>query len=77
MGSTPFELVYGLNVVLPIEFLMPTLGTTAAALQWDGHALSSRLSELQNLDETRLTAVHAMYVEKCRHKAWHDKNLRL
>ena len=47
-----------------------------AALHWDGHALSNRLSKLQNLDETRMTAVHAMYVEKRRRKAWHDKNLR-
>ena len=76
VGSTPFELVYGLNAVLPIEFLMPTL-RTAATLHWDGHALSNRLLELQNLDETRLTAVHAMYVEKRRRKAWHDRDLRL
>ena len=76
VGSTPFELVYGLNAVLPIEFLMPTL-RVAAELEWDGHAMSNRLSELQNLDERRLTAVHAMYVEKRRRKAWHDKNLRL
>ena len=45
VGSTPFELVYGLNAVLPIEFLMPTL-RTAVALHWDGHALSNRLSKL-------------------------------
>ena len=74
MGSTPFELVYGLNVVLPVAFLMPTL-RTAAVLHWDNHALSHRLFELQNLDETRLTIVHTMYVEKCRRKAWHDRNL--
>ena len=76
VGSTPFELVYGLNAVLPIEFLVPTL-RVAAELHWDGHAMSNRLSELQHLDERRLTAVHAMYVEKRRRKAWHDKNLRL
>ena len=39
--------------------------------------MSNRLSELQSLDERRLTSVHAMYVEKRRRKAWHDKNLRL
>ena len=25
VGATPFELVYGLNAILPIEFLVPTL----------------------------------------------------
>ena len=64
IGSTPFELVYGLNAILPIEFLMPTLLRTIATLHWDGHALSHRLSKLQNLDETRLTTVHTMYIEK-------------
>ena len=76
VGSTPFELVYGLNAILPIEFFMPTL-RVAAELEWNGHVMSNRFSELQQLDERRLTAVHAMYVEKRRRKAWHDKNLRL
>ena len=35
------------------------------------------LSELTNLEERRLTAVHAMYVEKRRQKAWYDKNRRM
>ncbi|MCO5577321.1 hypothetical protein L7F22_031149 [Adiantum nelumboides] len=76
VGSTPFELVYGLNAVLPIEFLLPTL-RVAAELQWDGHAMSNGMNELEHLDERRLTAIHAMYVEKRRRKAWHDKNLRV
>ena len=76
VGSTPYELVYGLNAVLPIEFIMPTL-RVATELQWDGLAMSNRLAELNHLDERRLTAVYAMYVEKRRRKAWHDKNLRL
>ena len=67
VGSTPFELVYGLNAILPIEFLMPTL-RTAAVLHWGSHAMSHRLSDLENLDETILAAVHAMYVEKRRQK---------
>ena len=50
IGSTPFKLVYGLNAVLPNEFLMPTL-QIAAMLHWDDHALLNRLSELENLDE--------------------------
>ena len=37
---------------------------------------ANRLSELTNLEERRLTTVHAMYVEKHRRKAWYDKNLR-
>ena len=39
MGATPFELVFGLNTILPIEFLVPTL-RVAKELNWTGHELS-------------------------------------
>ncbi|MCO5548049.1 hypothetical protein L7F22_001505 [Adiantum nelumboides] len=37
----------------------------------------ARMNELEHLDERRLTAIHVMYVEKRRRKAWYDKNLRV
>ena len=53
VGTTPFQLMYGLNALLPIEFLVPTL-RVAKDLQWIGNKLSERISELEKLDETRL-----------------------
>ena len=50
IGSTLFKLVCGLNAKLYIEFLMPIL-QIGAMLHWDSHALSKRLSKLENLDE--------------------------
>ena len=47
VGTTPFQLVYGLNAILPIEFLVPTL-RVATDLQWNGHELSERINELEN-----------------------------
>ena len=38
VGTTPFHLVYGLNAILPIEFLVPTL-RFATDLEWTGHEL--------------------------------------
>ena len=35
VGTTPFELTYGLNTILPIEFLVPTL-RVAKELEWTG-----------------------------------------
>lgn len=38
--------------------------------------MSERIDELEQLDETRLKVVIAMYAEKRRQKRWHDENLR-
>ena len=76
LHTTPFNLVYGLDAILPIEFLIPTL-RVAHSLEWHGHELSKRIDELELLGETRARAVLGMYVEKRRQKRWqHDNNLR-
>ena len=75
MGTTPFQLVYGLNVILPIEFLVPTL-RAAKDLQWTGHELLKRINELEKLDEIRLLAIAGMYAKNTRCKHWHDQNIR-
>ena len=49
--TTPFNMVFGLNAVLPIEFLIPTL-RIVKELQWTGHEWSQRLDDLDKLDET-------------------------
>ena len=75
VGATPFELVFGLNAILPIEFLVPTL-RVANKLNWTGHELSERVEQLEKLDETRLLAIVGMYAEKRRRKQWFDRNLK-
>ena len=51
LGTTPFNLVYGLDAILPIEFLIPTL-RVATQLERTEHKLSNRIHELDQLDET-------------------------
>ena len=58
VGATPFDLVYGINAILPMEFLIPTL-RVAKELEWTGHELSERIEQLEQLDETRLLAIIA------------------
>ena len=74
IGTTPFNLVYGLDAILPIQFLVPTL-RVATSLEWTGHELSNRIEHLEKLDESRLQAIAGMYAEKRRQKRWHDKNV--
>ena len=63
--TTPFNLVYGWDVILPIEFLIPTL-RVVRELEWTGHELLDMLEDLENLDEFQLKAVARMYAQKRR-----------
>ena len=74
IGTTPFNMVYGLETILPMEFLIPTL-RVAKELTWTRHELSTRLDELKTLDETRLAAVVGMYTLKRRQKKFHDSHI--
>ncbi|RYA42855.1 hypothetical protein DD606_25405 [Enterobacter cloacae complex sp. GF14B] len=61
LNATPFNLVYGLDAILPIEFLLPTL-RVARNLEWIGHELSERHEDLEKLYEQRLIAIaHTMH----------------
>ena len=62
IGTTPFNLVFGLDAILPMEFLIPTL-RVAKELEWTGHEFSQRLDQLEQLDEVRLKAVVGMYAQ--------------
>ena len=62
-GTTPFNLMYGMNAVLPMDFLIPTL-RVAKNLEWTGHELSQRIDDLEELDESHLMAVGHMYAQK-------------
>ena len=74
IGTIPFNMVYGLDAILPLEFLVPTL-RVAKDLEWIGHELSDRLEELGKLDETRLAVVAGMYALKRRQKQFHDHHI--
>ena len=65
IGTMPFNMVFGLDAILPMEFLIPTL-RVAKELNWTGHELLERLEDLAKLDETRLAAVHGIYALKRR-----------
>ena len=71
IGTTPFNTVFGLDVILPMEFLIPTL-RVAKKLNWTSHELSERLEDLEKLDKARLAAVHGMYALKRQKKKFHD-----
>ncbi|MCO5587012.1 hypothetical protein L7F22_040957 [Adiantum nelumboides] len=74
LNATPFNLVYGLHAILPIEFLLPSL-RVARDLEWTRHELSERLEDLEKLDEQRLTIVTHIYAQKKKQKQFFDSHL--
>ena len=61
-GDNSFRAYLWTYAVLPVEFLVPTL-RVAKELEWTGRELSSRIDELEKLDETRLLAIVGMYAQ--------------
>ena len=56
----PFNLTFGMNAVLPKEFLTPTL-QVAQQSNWIGHELPNKIDNLKKLEDTRVTKVGHMY----------------
>jgi len=50
--KTPFQLVYGREVVVPVEFILPSMFISEATGMSDRSALWNRLSQVMELDET-------------------------
>ena len=60
---TPFSLAFGLEAVMPMEFLVPSL-RVAVRERLTEEALTKRLVDLEQLEETRIHAAYGMKVEK-------------
>ena len=73
-GFTPFQLVYGVEVIFPIECEIPSL-KLAVQLLPETSALEVRLVELEQLDETCRDAAIANEAHKRRVKLQYDKSV--
>jgi len=51
MGQTPFRLVYGVEAVIPMEYIMPSLRITTLTGMTDHKTLEERLVQLDELKE--------------------------
>jgi len=50
-GQTPFRLVYGVDVVMTMEYILPSLRIVVLTGMMDRRALEERLTQLQELEE--------------------------
>ena len=57
VGATPYSLVYGMEVVLPIEVHIPSLRIMKDAGLSEDDWIQTRLDQLNLIDKKRLTAI--------------------
>lgn len=49
--NPPFRLIYGVEEVMPMEYIVPSLGIVALAAMTDCGTLEERLAQLDELEE--------------------------
>lgn len=75
IGQTPFQLMYGQEAMVPVEFMVSSLWITIDNQLGDMESLRERLYALNKLDEWRMMAQWVTETAQQRWKVWHDKHL--
>jgi transposase InsO family protein len=74
--QTPFKLVYGLEAIVPMEYLVPSLRIATFTDMDDTGVVCERLAQLVELEEDRSMAGFHQQVQKERVKAYHDRHIK-
>jgi hypothetical protein len=74
--QTPFKLVYGLEVVVPMEYLVPSLRIIAFTDMDDTRLFKKGLHSWFELEEEIFIAGFHQQVQKEREKAYHDRHIK-
>ena len=75
-GQTPFNLVYGQEAVMPMEYIVPILQIVVVTRMCDEWDIEERLDQLLQLEENRFIEGFHQRVEKDRQKGWHDHYIK-
>ena len=76
IGFSPYQLVYGVESIFPVECKIPSLKLSIELLPYTS-ALEEHLVHLEHLDEQRRDALVALEVNKRRLKVQYDKSVHL
>ncbi|MCO5575391.1 hypothetical protein L7F22_029191 [Adiantum nelumboides] len=74
---TPFKMVHGIEAVVPLEFVVPSLRMAGHYDMDFNKVLKARLEELQRLDEIRQRALLEQQIVQQRRKHWHDNKTKV
>ena len=75
-GHTPFNLVYGQDAIMPMEYIIPSLKVAQITNMVDTDTMDERLAQFLNLEEDRFIAGFHQKVQKAREKSWHDRHIK-
>ena len=75
-GCTPYQLVYGKQVLLPIEFQIHTFKLAGDLGVEIFEAHKERIMQLNQLDEMRQAAVEQTILVQQQRAQWHDKFIK-
>ena len=75
-GQTPFKLAYGQEVVMPMEYIVPSLKIAVLTYLAVEEIVEERLLHLLELEEDGFVAGFHQQVQKNREKAWHDRHIK-
>lgn len=64
MGQTLSRLVYGIEVFMPMEYIIPSLWVAVMRGMPDREALEERLAQLEELEQEQFLAGFHQYVQK-------------
>jgi len=70
-------LVYGIEVVIPMEYIVPSLPITSFTGIEDQEALEEWLTEMMELEEDRFLVGFHQQVQKKHENAWHDRHIKI
>lgn len=75
-AQTPFKLVYGKEVVIPLHF-WANAERVASVLRYD-HTLNTKqhFYQFNKLEEERMLVLQHQEVQKYQQKAWYDQHLK-
>ena len=76
-GKTPFRLVYGIEAVMPMEYIVPSLHISMLIGMKDRGVLEERLAHMDELEEDIFPAGFHQQVQNKRKRAWHDRHIKL
>ena len=75
-GHTPFSLVYGKEVVMLMEFIVPSPHVAVVTDLSNFGAAEEMFSQFVQLEEDHFVVGFHQQVPKTREKAWHDRHIQ-
>ena len=69
--------MYGQEVVVPLEFLVPSLRVETITNMTEQGEVQEMLSQMMEMEEDRILAIFHQEVQKERDKAWHERHIKM